>query len=879
MKTLHIAEENIFTARSDTDTVYLKAGVGETLYIEGDITGYSGGIITYGLSGNLGLNSLVNQKELFDNRTDEVQNQGYSIGLAENYQLACTAGWYITEVSPTGGVIPWLNINTTPTAYSTILDASSVTFTGTLGKYSDMDEDGGIVLTDNGEIQQTVSYYRYDNDLNDWSLDTTEFGFDVVGSIALTTDYVLTCTALGQLIVYYSGGSLAVQQYIDTGLTSKSENIDISGNTLVYEKSGSVYIWTRVGTTWSLLQSFIFSGLVSLNLRQNKLIVSNSSNTNVYVRIGNDPSTLFNFIHTVSGTNNTSCCINDSYFFVSNTTDISVYEYTNTSYTLQGSTTQVNKIKVMKCNDNYLMLGRPTEYGGLGNALLYDITTFVNTIIVKNQIDASVDRQMTIKSTGGEVIIDSEALVLKGDFKFDSSATNKQILANRGDEYIPSYAFNNDPDTGFFSKGTSQIGITLGQQYCGRLRSSGAKSLVIEGAQSSVPNDNGGTVFIQSGIKNGTGSNGNIEMYIANVKVSEINGVNNYMYMNYPILGGTTTAASPAFSFQQDTSYGMYFSTNALNFSTNGTRAGYFDGSNNFYVLNNFRATNNTYCNRTLNGDGLVSQPGYGFENDPNTGMWRFGTDALGFTAGSINVFSVTTSGPSFIGQLSSFHSDTQASPSYTFSANNSTGFYYNDGYNGAVSTTHNNFTVCSVEGQYGISVFASTDAGPTGNIYMYYYDKDGNVVGSISTNGVTTFFNTTSDRRLKQDITTLDYACDIIDNLQPRKFKWKNKLTDDVGFIADELQQVIPSAVTGTINGTKVVSKRRKLETEVEENGFIVPEYEDYTEEEPDYQQIDMSKIVPYLVACLKDTRAELKNAKAEIASLTARVSALESV
>ncbi|MBN1339818.1 MAG: tail fiber domain-containing protein [Bacteroidales bacterium] len=55
-----------------------------------------------------------------------------------------------------------------------------------------------------------------------------------------------------------------------------------------------------------------------------------------------------------------------------------------------------------------------------------------------------------------------------------------------------------------------------------------------------------------------------------------------------------------------------------------------------------------------------------------------------------------------------------------------------------------------------------------------------------------------TSDRRLKNDIETLSYGLDQVNQLQPVTYRWKdgNDKSVHVGLIAQEVQKIIPEAV-----------------------------------------------------------------------------------
>ena len=120
--------------------------------------------------------------------------------------------------------------------------------------------------------------------------------------------------------------------------------------------------------------------------------------------------------------------------------------------------------------------------------------------------------------------------------------------------------------------------------------------------------------------------------------------------------------------------------------------------------------------------------------------------------------------------------------------------------------------------------------------------------VGSITTNGSTTTYVTTSDYRLKENVTPLANAVTRLKQLAPKNFTWKNNpsLGTAEGFIAHELQAVVSEAVFGEKDG-------------VDQNG------------NPKYQGIDSSVLVPLLTAALQE-------ALVRIEALEVRITALES-
>jgi hypothetical protein len=122
-----------------------------------------------------------------------------------------------------------------------------------------------------------------------------------------------------------------------------------------------------------------------------------------------------------------------------------------------------------------------------------------------------------------------------------------------------------------------------------------------------------------------------------------------------------------------------------------------------------------------------------------------------------------------------------------------------------------------------------------TGYSYTLYYYNSG-VLGGISQSGTTAVvYNTTSDYRLKEVISPIQNSIDTILKLKPILFKWKN--TEDEygeGFIAHELQEVVPLAVTGEKDAVN------------QDGSFKL-------------QQVDHSKLVPHLVKAIQEMNTKI--------------------
>ena len=60
----------------------------------------------------------------------------------------------------------------------------------------------------------------------------------------------------------------------------------------------------------------------------------------------------------------------------------------------------------------------------------------------------------------------------------------------------------------------------------------------------------------------------------------------------------------------------------------------------------------------------------------------------------------------------------------------------------------------------------------------------------------VVAFSTTPSDKRLKKNIKDIDYGLDTIMKLSPKEYDWKKDDTHDIGFIAQEVEEIIPEIV-----------------------------------------------------------------------------------
>jgi hypothetical protein len=147
---------------------------------------------------------------------------------------------------------------------------------------------------------------------------------------------------------------------------------------------------------------------------------------------------------------------------------------------------------------------------------------------------------------------------------------------------------------------------------------------------------------------------------------------------------------------------------------------------------------------------------------------------------------------------------------------------------------------------------------------------------GSVSYNraGNLVSYNTSSDYRLKEKIIDLTDALETVARLQPRQFTWKETGNTTTGFIAHELAEVLPHAVTGTKDEVRIkqVEVSAAAPATYDENGNeLTPAVEAIYEEHevPVYQGVDTSFLVATLTAAIQELSAKNDALEARIAAL----------
>jgi hypothetical protein len=112
---------------------------------------------------------------------------------------------------------------------------------------------------------------------------------------------------------------------------------------------------------------------------------------------------------------------------------------------------------------------------------------------------------------------------------------------------------------------------------------------------------------------------------------------------------------------------------------------------------------------------------------------------------------------------------------------------------------------------------------------------------GQITTTGTTTSYGTSSDYRLKENVQPMTGALSTVSQLKPVTYDWIADKSKGQGFIAHELQAIVPDCVTGTKDAVDAEGK-------------------------PIYQGIDTSFLVATLTAAIQELKAEVDSLKAQL-------------
>jgi hypothetical protein len=310
------------------------------------------------------------------------------------------------------------------------------------------------------------------------------------------------------------------------------------------------------------------------------------------------------------------------------------------------------------------------------------------------------------------------------------------------------------------------------------------------------------------------------------------------------------TAATPAIR-GTDTNTGIFFGSDIIGFSEGGAEVARFNADAQFVAA-----------------AGTALLPVITTTGDVNTGIFFPAADTIAFSEGGAEAMRIDSSGNVGIGTSS-------PSAPLQVKANNSSGITFrvqgrsSDGYgslgyyNNAVTTLQGQVDVNNSGMYFGTTIatpiqfytndtekmritsggnlcinttntinnaaFVNIKANPATNWCIatqalvtdsynaaVFFNLAAADVGTIVVGASSTAYNTSSDYRLKENIAPMTGALSKVAALKPVTYKWKVDGSSGQGFIAHELQEIAPYAVTGEKDGeqmqVRLVLDRQRL-------------------------------------------------------------------
>ena len=150
-------------------------------------------------------------------------------------------------------------------------------------------------------------------------------------------------------------------------------------------------------------------------------------------------------------------------------------------------------------------------------------------------------------------------------------------------------------------------------------------------------------------------------------------------------------------------------------------------------------------------------------------------------------------------------------------------------------SLSGNMLSILVENSRTGNAILIQPESDATINAMVFKNSSNANS-GFIQYTSSSTSYATSSDYRLKENVTDMTEATTRLKQLKPKRFNWiiDESNTPVDGFLAHEVSSIVPQAVTGTKDA-------------VDDEG------------NPDYQGIDNSHLVPLLVKTIQELEARI--------------------
>lgn len=294
------------------------------------------------------------------------------------------------------------------------------------------------------------------------------------------------------------------------------------------------------------------------------------------------------------------------------------------------------------------------------------------------------------------------------------------------------------------------------------------------------------------------------------------------------------SASTPAIR-GTDANTGIFFpAADTIAFSEGGAEAARFDSSGNLGIGT---SSPDAKLEVTIGDNGGInieqsgaSQTGYLTFRDSDGGLdgrvsYDHSNNSMRFATATTERMRIDSSGRVLLGSTDT-NPAVNNNPGVAIGANSDNNFYA-----GVIQA--------SATGNAALFLNRGADDGTTAS-----FRRSGTAVGSISVTTSSTAYNTSSDYRLKENIAPMTGALAVVGQLKPCIYTWKADGSSGQGFIAHELQTVVPDAVCGEKDA-------------IDKDG------------NPEYQGVDTSFLVATLTAAIQELNAKVEAQAVRIAEL----------
>ena len=368
---------------------------------------------------------------------------------------------------------------------------------------------------------------------------------------------------------------------------------------------------------------------------------------------------------------------------------------------------------------------------------------------------------------------------------------------------------------------------------------------------------------------------------------------------NYAIIGNGTSWTSSALSASGVTSVtgtspisSSGGSTPAISLDNSGVTANTYGSSSSIPVITvSAKGLITAVSTSTVDfGAGTAALPSITTTGDTNTGIYFPAADTIAFTEGGVESMRINSSGAVGLGtssitgkftiynnvgsnyhQISNITRPSSTTPALfmgtngnsnnaAIASNNSAlcfGYDTSNTFNELVRIATNNELLIGCTASPTASISGVVIANPittlasawsvgnfTSEVVLIRWINGNGVVGGIVVNGSATTYSTSSDYRLKENVAPMTGALAKVTQLKPVTYTWKADGSSGQGFIAHELQAIVPDAVTGEKDS-------------VDDDGNIKP------------QGVDTSFLVATLTAAIQELNAKVEAQAVRIAEL----------